>query len=51
MEHINKNYKNTSLNVPLRVHIAVNHIIPVIINTNTDNRLGIYSEQAGECIS
>ena len=43
-------YKNVSLNIPWKVHTAVNHIIPFLKSTNTDDGLVIYSEQAGESI-
>ena len=49
-EYINTYFENISLDIPWKVHIAVNHIVPFLKSTNTDNGLGIYSEQAGESV-
>ncbi|XP_065660499.1 uncharacterized protein LOC136084469 [Hydra vulgaris] len=49
-EYINTYFENISLNLTWKVHTAVNHIVPFLKSTNTDNGLGIYSEQAGESV-
>ena len=47
IEYVNNYYENVHNSY---LHIAANHIIPSLKSTNTDNGLGIFSEQAGESI-
>ena len=50
VEYVNNYFENVSLNIPWKIHIAINHIILFLKSTNSDNGLGIYLEQAGESI-
>ena len=50
VEYLNNYYENVTLNMLWKVRIAINHITPFLKSTNSDNGLGIYSEQAGESI-